>query len=283
MGLGDARLRGATFVFGGGFAACASILLVVGLAWSRDAATTTALEVTFVDAPTGEATQPRPPPPPVVASTTTTPSSKPVAPAAGPDLTKARTLDELRALAAEHPRDASVLRALVQAEARSGRPPSKPSLDALGQLLHLDAKATASPDVQTLVKTAAAAEATRDQALQLAQAMGEVGFDLLLELAGSAQPVRARALELTKNPGVQAHASAAAKVFVKLRDAQVCARKAHLDEASQVGDARAVPLIKAMVQQTKCGFLGLEKCQLCRDAAPAAQAALKAIEARTGG
>lgn len=278
---GDARLRGATFVFGGGFAACASILLVAGLAWSRDDATITALEVSLVDAPTDETTQTRPPPP-VVASTTI-PSAKPVSRATGPDLTKARTIDEIHALAAEHPRDASVLRALVQAEARSGRPPSKPSLDALGQLLLLDAKASASPDVQTLVKTAAAAEATRDQALQLAQAMGEVGFDLLLELAGSAQAVKARALELTKNPGVQAHASAAAQVFVKLRDVQVCARKAHLDEASQVGDARAVPLIKAMVQQTKCGFLGLEKCQLCRDAAPAAQAALKAIEARTGG
>jgi hypothetical protein len=279
-----AALRGATFVYGGGSAAFAAVLLVVGLAWSRDEATNTALEVVFVDAPAVE-TVPVPapaPPPPTPPTTSPTVTAAPARPVGGPDLSKPRSVEELRALAAEHPQDPSVLRALVEAEAHGGRPPPNASLDAVGNLIRLDPKGAASTDVLTLLKTAAAAAATREQALQLIPTLGEVGFDLLLELAGGTGPVKTRALELTKNPAVQARASASAKVFVKLRDAQVCARKAHLDEASQVGDARAVPLIKAMVQQTSCGFLGFEKCAVCRDAGPAAQKALKDIEARTG-
>ena len=138
MSPGDPALRGATFVFGGGFAAFAAVLLVAGLAWSRDEATSEALEVAFVDGPPpGSATPGEPPPAPAPTASPSAPSAAPPSPrpAIGPDLSKAKTVEDLRALAGEHPRDASVLRALVQAEARAGQPPPKASLDAVAQLL----------------------------------------------------------------------------------------------------------------------------------------------------
>ncbi len=274
------RAAGAAPIWGGGAAALCAVILVAGVAASRDEATTRALEVEIIE---GQATATESPSAGSVsiASASASPStsasgppSKPLMPAGNRApvnlLGAGRTVAELRVISKDFPRDPEVLLAILRAHKGSGAPMTKEIFGDAQRVLELDATLATHADVLAALDASASVKhvgdgkAVSDGALQiLSTASKSPGFDLLLRIASGTSPARQRALELTKDPQVQANASKASLVLVQLRDASPCGRAAHLEAAAADADARALPLLTPMMAKKGCGFLSLSDCYSC--------------------
>lgn len=258
------------------------MVLVTVVASSRDEATTHALEVeTVVDgeqrphddasddaAPSLTAT--------AVASSSAGPSKHLPGASRAPTslLSAGKSVAELREVAKDFPKDPEVVVAIVRAHEASGAPMTKESFADVQRALELEPKLATNTDILRALEAAATVKTAKDGkdaskqmtdgALQiLSTTAGEPGFDVLVSIAGGSSPARQRAIELTKDPKVQANASKPSLILVKLRDASPCGRAPLLAEAATDADVRALPLLTPMMAKKGCGFLSLSDCYTC--------------------
>jgi serine/threonine-protein kinase len=193
----------------------------------------------------------------------------------------------LEALTEEFPDDPWVRQKLAVAYGMAGK--SNEAMRVARALLTADAgRAPDDELLQLVVATAGRPQGDADDAAfaLLEGPLGERGVDGLLELTAKgsgkeARELRARAMKSLAKPEVRAHASSGALLLLDLKGASSCAGKRDLlARAKESGDARALPLLRALKPTTGCGFLSRRDCWPClRNGA--LEDALAAIEART--
>ncbi|WP_437311499.1 hypothetical protein [Sorangium sp. So ce388] len=193
----------------------------------------------------------------------------------------------LEALAARHPKDPAIFRALML---RHALPPPyhAASLAAAKRLLELDPGAAADDDVKRVVAGAAGGppEVAAAALDLMASSMGSQGAELLYDLAAGSSALKERAARRFAEAAVQERASPALRIAHELRVAPSCkARQALLARAAADGDRRAIDVLSPLIvgKSKGCGFLGMSRCAApCASIAKEIKAAIQAIEARTG-
>jgi hypothetical protein len=189
-------------------------------------------------------------------------------------------LPTLRQFAIDFPEDPAVFAALLQVHVRSGAP-TKQALDDVARLLALKPETAGDRDVLQLVQAAAAQPATSAQAFQLLTGpMGDRGFDTLIALTTGKTSAKVKALQLTKDKTVQAKASPAALIMVKLRDAPGCERRALFEEAEKHADSRSLQYLNPLLKTSGCGIFNMGDCYACLGGRGDLQRAIKAAAGR---
>lgn len=279
----NASQAGAAFVWGGGAAVLSVVALVGGVALSRSEEVTRALEFEGspapVDAPTSSSSTQETPlatGAPLASSTQVgaKPKTAPATQLAGAGL------PTLRQFALDYPEDPAVFAALVQAHLGAGAP-TKLALDDLARLLALKPEMASSREVLQLLQAAAAQPTTAEQAFQLltGPTRGH-GFDTLITLSTGKTSAKTRALQLTKDKSVQANASPAALIVVKLRDTSGCERRALFAEAEQHADSRSMQYLNPLLKTSGCGIFSMGDCYSCLGSRSDLQKTIKAISSR---
>lgn len=269
------------------------VSLVSALPFVRDPEVLAAIERADSDArPPGPPSEDEPPtranltPSASASVTVTLPPLPPPTPVTAPteELDRATTLEALRALEKQYPKDTKVLTKLVRA--LSGTKTGLHEAVVLSRRLFELAPASASePELQMVVKRGANGQpATSELALDvMASSMGTVGPDLLFALTqapGVASNLKARILDLTKTEGVRAAASPALRVALDLRDAGGCERQKLFAEAEKVADKRALQYLTPLQKKSGCGFLKLSDCYPCLGSRVSLGKAISAIQSR---
>ena len=204
-----------------------------------------------------------------------------------------RGVEGLEALAKEFPDDPDVAKHLLYAYGAEGR--YADAMRVAKALVEADPKEAGDSKVMTMVMSAAAssnAEGQDDAFALLEGPLGEKGVDALIEIAAYPhQYVRRRVIKPNDpatraekslaNPSVLAHASTAARLLLDFKAAKGCAAKRELlDRVKDEGDARMVPILKALEPHRGCGFVGMAECSPCPALGAPLDAALQAVEAR---
>ena len=203
------------------------------------------------------------------------------------ELERARVagLPALASLAARHPDDAAVLRAVVVSQAASSTT-ANAAMDNMAKLLELWPDAAADADLQKAVRTAVeTGPPATDKALDLlATKMGQAGLDALWDVMLANSKGRTRAEAILKQPEVREVASPALRIALDLREAQTCqAKKLLVDRAASDGDVRSITILAPLSQGTSkgCGFLSLASCPpRCAAEATEFRRAIQAIQGR---
>lgn len=171
----------------------------------------------------------------------------------------------LEGLAAAHPTDATVLRALAQAYSRAKRP-----IDALSTVKKLVAASPESATDPLLVpifeEGLADPKADGEAVALLTGAMGQAGARLLYETAYNDKApaaARNRANRALRDAKTSKALPPAIRAVHELRSATTCpARKTALDKNKKVFDETALPVLHAM-QKPTCGANGKQQCWPC--------------------
>jgi serine/threonine-protein kinase len=159
-----------------------------------------------------------------------------------------------------------------------------------GLWLAADPSATQDAKLREEVRNAAFVRDTQDDAFAILESqMGTDGPDLLYDM-GYGAPAKlypqaaARAKRSLDVSEVRAHASAALRVLLDMRDAKTCDQKRELlTDAKDHGDARLIPLLTPLESTRGCGFLGHGDCQPCLHRDHALAETIKAIQDRAAG
>ncbi|APR76097.1 Hypothetical protein A7982_01444 [Minicystis rosea] len=231
---------------------------------------------------------------------TATKTSKPATPrASAAELQTATTsgTEALGQLAQRFPEDPAVLKALFLAQAAEKKTYSV-ALRTARRLIELSADTAGDADFRAaLVNIANGPSDTSAVALDvMVSEMGARGGELLFEVAtGTSLMAKAKAAALLKDPEIRRNASPGLILAADLLEARPCARKPLFERAKREGDARALPLLKPLLN-TVCGggpggirgFFGASgkpapECYRCFTPAEREQiqAAIDAIEARS--
>ena len=204
------------------------------------------------------------------------------------DAARVKGLAALTALAARHPGDPAVLKALLLAQARD-KDPSLAALTVARRLLELAPAEATDPDLHQLVLRAANGppDVAAGAFELMSHKMGSTGPDLLYNLLTAEKmgkfPLE-RAEKLLLDPEVRKLASPALLVAHDLRRTiRHCASKDIIARARQQGDARSLHYLRQLLGTYKCGAFNLGTCTRCPAVLHDAGAALKAIEARRAG
>ena len=172
----------------------------------------------------------------------------------------------------------------VAFQADVGKGDVKSALSDASAWLDLDATAQSDAQLRELVRAELVAHDESAFALVDSGKMGAAGADILYDLAyGSQQPaaIQTRARHALAKDAVVAHASAALRVAVDLRNAASCeAKKNLLDRAAQEGDARALAVVESLSAKGGCGFLGMRDCNACLHKDDALARATQTLRAR---
>ncbi|MFO0755178.1 MAG: hypothetical protein U0359_01700 [Byssovorax sp.] len=209
--------------------------------------------------------------------------------ASSADLDAARHggLSALEALAAQHPRDPAVQKALLLAQALE-RPRFGAAVETARRLFALSPESAGDPAVRRVfVRLASGPAETVDALFELiASIPGEAGPDLLDEIAGDdgalPKAIKDRAQKLADTPAMKAKSSEARQIAQELAAALPCARKALFARAKEVGDARSLPALKPLVSTAGCKkFFRPTDCYACLGNRADLTAAISAIEARS--
>ena len=113
------------------------------------------------------------------------------------------------------------------------------------------------------------------------------GIDILYEVAyaqwsNEYPAAAARAQKALAKPDVRNKATSELRVAIDLRLAPTCGKKKDvLSRATDIGDYRALPLLKAYSAKKGCGFLGARDCWPCMHKDGTLDGAIKAIEDRS--
>lgn len=164
-------------------------------------------------------------------------------------------------------------------------------VEAISELDHLagiDASAADKPEYLENVRKAAVSGTGADAALKfLEQHPSARGCDVLYDLAWGAKAPRGvadRAAKALKVPDVREKASDAASVAIDLRFAGVsCEAKSSIGVAAKVGDARSIPMLKALAPARVVKIPGHYKMQdvlACVHGDDSITRAIASIEAR---
>ncbi len=169
---------------------------------------------------------------------------------------------ELEALAAAHPSDPAVLRAVAQAYSKAKRPAD--AVAATKKLVAAAPESASDPLLVPIFEEALAEPKAADEAVAvLSTSMGVTGAKLLYDIAlnekapAAARGRATRALRAGKNIPVGVRAA------FELRSAQTCpAKKAVLDKHKKDFDELALPALHAIAKPT-CGPTGKQPCWSC--------------------
>ncbi|HEY2516526.1 MAG TPA: serine/threonine-protein kinase [Polyangiaceae bacterium] len=183
---------------------------------------------------------------------------------------------------------ADVHRALMKAYAATGS--TQDSIREAGLLVKADPQSASDPKLLEDVRNAAlGGGAAADEAFALLESsLGNAGPSILYEIAyttwSSQYPAAAtRAQKALGNPEVRNRGTLALLVALDLRAPGSCEKKKNLlPRASDVGDARALAILKAYVPTRGCGFLGARDCWSCMHKDGSLAKAIGAIEDRIG-
>lgn len=253
------------------------VAVVVGAAAVRDPASLDRLEAAAVQAKDAAAAAPTAKAPPHEAATAQEIQ------AAG-----ARGVLALEDLAARYPQDPEVLKAILRVHTR---PPPYYSalLSTSRRLLEIAPEAAADKEVQQSLLVAAGGppEAASEALTLIAKQPGHHAPDLLYAIGTTQPALKEQAMKQLGAAAMLERATPALRVAYDLRVAPSCAaRKLLLGRASEVGDPRAVEVLKPLlVSKSKgCGFMGLGRCPApCAAISKEIEGAIQAIGARTGG
>ncbi|MEO8874004.1 MAG: protein kinase [Polyangiaceae bacterium] len=154
-------------------------------------------------------------------------------------------------------------------------------------LLDADPSAAKDPKLQEDIRNAALASATQESAFQIMMtSMGTVGPDLLYNIAyeipaGQYPSATQKAKKALAKNDVRSQATPALAVTLDVKSAGKCeAKKAFLDQASQVGDAKTLGVLKQFTPTKGCGFLNQRDCWGCMHKDGSLSNAIRDIEAR---
>ena len=206
----------------------------------------------------------------------------------------AGAIAELTTLEKDHPGLPALHRDLEQAYLSSGDP--RAAIREAQLWLEADPKAAADPRLQEDLRGLAAgheggsparrvAAEDEEAAIALLEAsMGTFGPDVLYDLAYGAHPAPGpRAHSALTKPQARDHASPALLVTLDLRAASGCdARRALLERARQMGDARTVAILRTYKPTSGCGFLSMGDCWPCLHRDASLGRAIEEIEGRLG-
>jgi serine/threonine-protein kinase len=181
---------------------------------------------------------------------------------------------------------ADVHRALMKAYLATGD--TRNAMREAGLLLKADPSSLKDQKLQEDVRNAALAGGpAADEAFALLESsMSDTGPDILYEMAYSTwasqyQAASVRATRALDSVDVHARANPAVQVALDLRAAGGCDRKhAVLARAADVGDARALAILKAYVPNRGCGFLKMKDCWPCMHKDGSLARAINSIEER---
>jgi serine/threonine-protein kinase len=199
----------------------------------------------------------------------------------------------LEALGKEFPDDPDVAKRLALAYTTDRR-----HLDAMRvakALVDANPKEGADPEIVMLVTAAASSQSGdgAEEAFALLEGpLGEKGVDALIDIAArphvyarrGAKPFdpAGRAQKSLADPAVREHASKPAAVLIDFKNAKGCtARRDLLDRAKDEGDARMLPVLRALRPHRGCGFVGIGECSPCPFLGDPLEDAIRGVEART--
>jgi serine/threonine protein kinase len=156
-------------------------------------------------------------------------------------------------------------------EAYMAKGDTKVALAEAGAWLGADPAAQRDTHLQSAVRTAASTPhgEDADAAFDLLESgkMGPPGADILYDMAygpGASGAASTRAKRALARVEVQSHAGASLQVTLDLRNAKECGdKKALLEQASKVGDARTLAVLETYKSKGGCGFLGTRDCYAC--------------------
>lgn len=198
------------------------------------------------------------------------------------DSAVAQGTDALLAIDRQYPADPRIKRALVVTYTNQRR--HVEAVQALAQLVPLDPALFQSEEIMKALMAALQGPPDAAQAgVSLLEQLGEGGVDLLYDLSAKGGRARwkTRLQQSLGKPEVIARASVATRYALELRAAKSCeAKRTLLPRAAQEGDQRALSQLKALLQQSGCGFMGDEDCWPCLRKSSALQDAIAALEAR---
>jgi tRNA A-37 threonylcarbamoyl transferase component Bud32 len=190
----------------------------------------------------------------------------------------------LSELAARHPDDPAVLKALLIAQGEKSATLEE-AMKTAQKLARVDDDALGDSEVVAVIEKAADSIKSRGAALDvMAEHMGEKGVDRLWELAHGSGAARDEAQRRLDDPKVRERGSAALRIACELEAAEGCAAKAALlDRVAAEGDERAAAHLRPLVKGSGrgCGMFGLGACPArCAAEAARMREAIAAIEAR---
>jgi eukaryotic-like serine/threonine-protein kinase len=191
----------------------------------------------------------------------------------------------LAELAEQHPSDADVQ--IELASAYSAEAKHRDAVGAVGKALGLDPERAGDERLASVLRAAARTRTAADASFALLEGpMGSHGADLIFELAQSddAKPdLRARAERVMATQRFGQAASPALGVALQLRQAKNCQQRyAHLLRAKQVGDGRALELLRRFEKTVDCAGVAKRDCNACMAADARLKQAIQAIEKRAG-
>jgi eukaryotic-like serine/threonine-protein kinase len=189
----------------------------------------------------------------------------------------------LAELAQRHPADADVQ--IELAAAHSAEEKHREAVGAVGKVLGLEPERAGDPRLASVLSAAARTRAAVDASFALLEGpMGAHGAAIIFELAQSEKSdLRARAERVMATQRFGLAASPALGVVLQLRQAKNCQQRyAHLLKAKQVGDARALELLRRFEKTVDCAGVAKRDCNACMAADARLKQAIAAIEKRAG-
>jgi len=194
-------------------------------------------------------------------------------------------IEQLTALEKQAPDRADIHHALERAYVATQN--TKDAMREGQLLLDADPSAAKDPKLQEDIRNAALASATQESAFVLMQtSMGSVGPDILYNIAyeipaGQYPSATEKAKKALAKADVRAKATPALAVTLEVKSAGKCeSKKALLDQAGQVGDAKTLTILKSYTPTRGCGFLSARDCWGCMHKDGSLSGAIRDIEAR---
>jgi serine/threonine protein kinase len=192
-------------------------------------------------------------------------------------------------LTALEPKDmdrADMHRALVKADLATGA--AREAMLEAALLVKADPTASADQKLLEDIRNVALEKGdASDAAFSLIQtSMGSVGVDMLYDIAYATwahdyPAASTRARKALGMSDVRSKGSAAVQIALDLRSASTCGKQHDLlARAGDVGDYRALAILKAYLPTRGCGFLGARDCWPCMRKDNALPVAIKVIEDR---
>jgi serine/threonine-protein kinase len=188
-------------------------------------------------------------------------------------------------LSARFPGDPAVFRALAHADGDRKNYPE--AIQAVEKLVELDHDAAEDGDIVQLITAAAEGPPdSSDPAFELMEKdLGARGVDLLFDLSqtkGLSPKVLARVKQSLAKADVRSQASPALSILMDMKSASGCeAKRTLLTRARDEGDSRILPVLRTLMANKGCGFLGLGDCWGCMHRDGVLAATVGAIETRT--
>jgi eukaryotic-like serine/threonine-protein kinase len=192
----------------------------------------------------------------------------------------------LATLAQHFPKEPRVIVELAKVQFAGGN--HSGSVSSVAQALAIDATIAGDAGAASLLWKAVQKRECTESAFGLLEGpMGARGADILYDLANTERvrsDIRARALNYFASGQYRARSHPALVVLIGLKSANDCGERQRLvEQASNVGDERFLPVLTALRQRAGCGADGLSDCNPCLRNSGLLEHAIEVIRRRSGG